>query len=497
MDPSWPAPSTAVSGSIALVARGSCSHYHKARSAQDLGAAAIVIFSYSEQTVAMSCAAPDPCDEVLQIPVLMISRSLGERLLEELFPNVTDAELPSSVGVGVTATLRAQRQGPDLVGVLGGGGLWYNSPIGMSRLADELIGMEYRRQLLQRREELSQSGDVLRIEVFHLAPFPGGLTFPWPASDAQRLHDGRYTELEVELALDCEDHLDDNCPPWDHELNLYLCIEGVSDPPAACHDRRLSVARWVTPYGREAHWFSSNTAAIPLLSSTESMAGKGTLHLHTWQHYTVSLVFWFRRTSSLLPRSQMPLWLGGPFDLSYNPSHQPVTFELPPATQKVTLSALITGHGWGVDEDNCAEFCDHSHHFSVNGVTTGLTKAHPTAGNQDGCKTKVSFGVVPNQYGTWPFGRAGWCPGQHVDWWEVDVTQWLQEGSNTLTYHAYFNDTDYDPEPGGLEDDLGFPAEIHLASVLTFYSEGQRPEPVELKLNPMNPENSRSSVLFP
>ena len=32
---SWPAPSTAVSGSIALVARGSCSHYHKARSAQD------------------------------------------------------------------------------------------------------------------------------------------------------------------------------------------------------------------------------------------------------------------------------------------------------------------------------------------------------------------------------------------------------------------------------------------------------------------------------
>ena len=35
----------------------------------------------------------------------------------------------------------------------------------MSRLADELIGMEYRRQLLQRREELSQSGDVLRIDA--------------------------------------------------------------------------------------------------------------------------------------------------------------------------------------------------------------------------------------------------------------------------------------------------------------------------------------------
>ena len=53
-----------------------------------------------------------------------------------------------------------------------------------------------------------------------------------------------------------------------------------------------------------------------------------------------------------------------------------------------------SGHGWGVDEDNCAEFCDHSHHFSVNGVTTGLTKAHPTAGNQDGCKTKADPQMV-------------------------------------------------------------------------------------------------------
>jgi hypothetical protein len=49
-------------------------------------------------------------------------------------------------------------------------------------------------------------------------------------------------------------------------------LAGVSARPA-CHDRRLSVARWVTPYGREAHWFSANTAALPLLSSAEAVAG--------------------------------------------------------------------------------------------------------------------------------------------------------------------------------------------------------------------------------
>lgn len=39
-------------------------------------------------------------------------------------------------------------------------------------------------------------------EIFHRTPFPGGLTFPWPASDARRIRG--YTELEVELALDCK-----------------------------------------------------------------------------------------------------------------------------------------------------------------------------------------------------------------------------------------------------------------------------------------------------
>ena len=47
-------------------------------------------------------------------------------------------------------------------------------------------------------------GDFRAQEVFKLAAFPGGLTFPWPASDAQTIRDGKYTELEVELALDCK-----------------------------------------------------------------------------------------------------------------------------------------------------------------------------------------------------------------------------------------------------------------------------------------------------
>lgn len=68
----------------------------------------------------------------------------------------------------------------------------------------------------------------------------------------------------------------------------------------------------------------------------------------------------------------------------------------------------------------------------------------------------------------------------------------LKEGPNRITYHAYFNGTDYDPEPGGLEDDLGFAAEIHVASLLTFFSEEGHLEPVQLHLEPLEEENSTS-----
>lgn len=31
-----------------------------------------------------------------------------------------------------------------------------------------------------------------------------------------------------------------------------------------------------------------------------------------------------------------------------------------------------------------------------------------------GCAETVADGTTPNQYGTWIYGRAGWCPGSAV-----------------------------------------------------------------------------------
>ena len=44
---------------------------------------------------------------------------------------------------------------------------------------------------------------------------------------------------------------------------------------------------------------------------------------------------------------------------------------------------------------------------------------------------------IPNQYGTWGYGRAGWCPGLDVKPFVTDITTYLElGGENFLEYNA-------------------------------------------------------------
>ena len=466
----WPTPSSELQGFVALVARGECSFYRKVSRAQALGATSVVIFSQDAMPISMGCAAPDPCDEVLKISAVMVGLEVGKKLLTALFPSNSsdfeDAE-DAEEAEKVSARFGVRRQGPSMVGLLGqGGGLWYNTFPGFSRVSDEIRGMDFRRRLLRRTQELSEQADVLRISVFDKDRMPGSITKPWSQEQVALVRDGSYTELEIELRLDCDDHLDENCPPWDHELNLFVCTPGRSKHPTNCADSNDTIARWITAYGREGHWLTKAPGAIPLL------AAQSTLRLATWQEYTVSLTFWFRRGSQYAPQARMPLWSGGMLDLAYNAGRPPIPFNVPTESTRVVLTTLITGHGWGVDEANCAEFCNHVHHFTVNGISSEqLVRENSVVSKNDGCQAQVLSGVVPNQFGTWPYGRAGWCPGKDVEWWEVDITPWIAEGENIISYRALFDGSEYDPVPSNNSQDLGFPAEIHLVSALMFYTD--------------------------
>ena len=63
--------------------------------------------------------------------------------------------------------------------------------------------------------------------------------------------------------------------------------------------------------------------------------------------------------------------------------------------------------------------------------------------------TEQANGMVPNQGGTWWYGRDGWCPGEQVTPHVWDVTQMVTPGSTaTVTYEGLF-DGATPPDPSG------------------------------------------------
>ena len=78
-------------------------------------------------------------------------------------------------------------------------------------------------------------------------------------------------------------------------------------------------------------------------------------------------------------------------------------------------------------------------------------ESHPLVNSNEGCENEVDNGVVANQFGSWPFGRAGWCAGQDVKQWTYDITDWTDNGTNNtnhLVYRGYYNGADYVPSDG-------------------------------------------------
>ena len=160
-----------------------------------------------------------------------------------------------------------------------------------------------------------------------------------------------------------------------------------------------------------------------------------------------------------MPFKLLPLFRGGTFDKNYNSKYSPVHFVLPRDTEKVKLVATITGHG--SDNNNCAEFCVTSHHFVVNNKQN-FSRVFKNAGTAMGCADRVPEGVVPNEHGTWLYGRDGWCDGQEVIPWVVDITDALSKApNNTIDYFGWFNNTDPHPTRD--------PGQIIMYSYLVYY----------------------------
>jgi len=242
-----------------------------------------------------------------------------------------------------------------------------------------------------------------------------------------------FDTLEFDHALMCVG-VDEYgaCPAWDYLTYAWLCD---AEDPEVCD---VEIGRWITTYWREGRWVHDVSGLLPLFKDG------GTRRLAYWtiQPYEVWLDLRFsNQGKAARPAEVSYLWDGGTFDANWNANHPAIEIEVPADAVKVEIATVMSGHGMN-SPNNCAEFCPTDHHFFVNGVE--YVRDIPIENEETGCVDQVPAGTVPNQYGTWFYGRNGWCPGKHVDMVNLDVTDAIVPGAvNHLVYEAYQNGVPY------------------------------------------------------
>lgn len=233
------------------------------------------------------------------------------------------------------------------------------------------------------------------------------------------------------------------CHEWDYLAYMFICDR---DNDTVCNTESV---RWITTYGREGMWLTDISPYLFMLNDGEDRrfkyagANRGDL--------TVTFLFsnWGSGTRAV---NATYAFSGGQFDGTYNNEsryNRQLNFTVPSYATSVEIVATITGHGFNKDSANCAEFCDHQHYYTMGQHQT--YEWHPIVYNSEGCENEVRNGVVANQFGSWPFGRAGWCAGQDVKQWTYDITDWVDNSTNNtnhLVYRGYYNGAEYVPSDG-------------------------------------------------
>lgn len=226
-----------------------------------------------------------------------------------------------------------------------------------------------------------------------------------------------YDSAELDLYLGCVGEGEfGTCPAWDYINSLYLCD---ADTPTECD---TEFGRWITTYHREGRWVHDVSPLLPLIAE----GGERRFAFYSQQPYEVYLSLrLFNAEKSVTPYGSEYLFSGGAFDTSFDNLYAETDINIPADATKVELATVISGHGQ-VSPGTCAEFCETVLHFFVNGTEHVIS--YPVAGTSTGCMEQVDEGTVPNQYGTWWYGRNGWCPGKEVRVETLDITAEVTAG---------------------------------------------------------------------
>ncbi|XP_039886666.1 uncharacterized protein si:dkey-256h2.1 isoform X3 [Simochromis diagramma] len=434
-----------VAGAVAWVSEGNCSFFTKVQSMAKSNASGVLVYALPGNPLQdMNCVG-DECFSLLSIPAAMVHQdpAVAQMLRFGKLVNVSFQNTPSP-----NFFISIDKQG--LLAEMG----WFLYPT-FSFVNWQAQWFDFFADL---QTKLQNPAKV--VSVFDKVQMQGDKGAVATVDLSIDLLD--FDTLELDASLSCPGKRDSSCAQWDHTVQLFVCCDRTSP---YCN---MELGRWITAFRRGiGRWLTDVSPLIPLLDSNKCTF---TMKTVPWaMPWIVSLNLRFSGTNqtgnfveSFHPFKVMSLYDGGTFDKNYNKRYQPIKFTVPASTKKVELYAVITGHG--SDENGCGEFCVTSHHFVINAAYNN-THVFDSAGTALGCAMRVKEGAVPNEHGTWLYGRGGWCDGLQVNPWRVDVTKQLnmsRSESNTVVYFGLFNGRDPNPAQQ--------PGYIIMTSSLVFYN---------------------------
>ncbi|XP_062255672.1 uncharacterized protein si:dkey-256h2.1 [Platichthys flesus] len=437
-------PSSSVAGAVAWVSEGNCSFSTKVQSMAKSNASGVLVYALPGNPIQDMNCVEDECNSSLNIPASMV----------HLEPSVAQA---LRFGQKVSLSFQTTPSPNFFIGIDQQGALaemgWFLYP-SFSFINWQAQWFDFSSDL---QDKLKTPSEV--VSVFNKVQMQGDKG----AVASVELPPGSldFDKLELDASLSCPGSRDSSCAHWDHTVQLFVCCDHLGP---YCN---MELSRWITAFRRGiGRWLTDVSPLIPLLDSHTCTF---TMKTVPWaMPWIVSLNLRFsvsnntgNHTEKLRPFRVMSLYGGGTFDKDYNQRFQPIKFPVPPSAMKVELFTVITGHG--SDDNGCGEFCVTSHHFLINSVFNN-TRIFDSAGSPLGCAMRVTEGAVPNEHGTWLYGRGGWCDGLQVSPWRVDITEQLDlsgSESNTVVYFGLFEGRDPNPSQN--------PGYIIMSSFLVFY----------------------------
>ncbi|MFT5262603.1 MAG: hypothetical protein ACI8YQ_001339 [Polaribacter sp.] len=230
---------------------------------------------------------------------------------------------------------------------------------------------------------------------------------------------GAFDNIIANLDIGCPAG---GCDPWDR-------ISGVE--VKGHNGEWYEIIRYITPYGLACNHSVDLTDFMSLLQGKVDFR----FYLGTQGNgFLYTLDFDYGGGVPTHKYSKVEKLWNETFDFGDFENLQPASTRAASYPDNVLASKvkiLATGHGWsGVANDNtnnAAEFSENTHQVRVNGTAASFDQYNwlECDPNPDGCN---------DQFGTWYFDRAGWCPGSIAPWFDFDVSSFIAGNDITLDY---------------------------------------------------------------